>query len=107
MKCFQNFQSAADQKKIVVNATTLRAMFMACIDCSPLFSGMGLGYNNVASPLVVSGKTAGADSYPGREFTVKNLPLKGLNQVTKDLPAIPAKMDLSFLDNGFWSGVTP
>lgn len=102
LQCFQNFEKAASNGEVVVNATTVRAVFFICIDASALFSGIGLGFNNVASPLE-DGPPTGQGSYTGREFVCPNLPLNGVNQETQNLAVIPADANLDFLDNGFWS----
>merc|ERR1712012_750645 len=103
LECFKNFFAAKDAKMIEFTPLTMRALFFICIDASPLFSGLGLGYNNVASPL--TDDMSFEDHYTGREFISPNLPLSGVTQVTDLLPDITADDNVDFLAKGFWSGL--
>jgi len=108
--CFDNFVNAVEAKKIKLNATTVRAAINTCLDASELFTGNGLGYDNIASPLV-AGKTSGMDYFPGREFIVPNLVVESIAQQTRspfyEFPADFQVQNQAFLnpDVGFWEGL--
>jgi len=105
--CFQNFFDSISAGKLNITATALRAAFFTCSDCNPLFSGIGLGFNNVASPL--SGKSVKDQSFDqfftGREFLVQNLPVQDVDHVNVELPNITLGSNVSFLELGFDTGL--
>jgi len=107
ISCFRNFFNGIRAGEVSITATTLRAAFFSCIDCNVLFSGIGLGFNNVASPL--SGKSVKDQSFDqfftGREFLVPNLPIQDVDHVNIELPNITLGSNISFLELGFDLGL--